>query len=142
MHTVEVERIIPAAPEAVFDRYTDHAGWSDWAGAGKVTLAREGTPERNGVGCVRAFQSALGLQEEVVEFDRPRAMAYRIVRGGFPVKDHRGEVHFEPHERGTRIVWRVEFGSRIPLTGGVIAAFLRRAFDGLLRRFEQRAMSA
>ena len=141
MRRVEVERIIEAPPEAVFARYTDHAGWSSWAGAGKVSLAREGAPDKNGVGCVRAFESAMGLQEEVLEFEPPRRMVYTGARGGFPIKDHRGEVRFEPHPRGTRVVWSVEFGSRIPLSERAIARFLRVIFGRLLTRFEQRAMS-
>jgi len=141
MRRVEVERIIEAPPEAVFARYTDHAGWSTWAGAGKVSLAREGTPDRNGVGCVRAFESAMGLQEEVIEFEPPRHMAYRIARGGFPIKDHRGEVRFEPHARGTRLVWSVEFGSRIPLSERLLARFLRTMFGRLLARFERHGMA-
>jgi uncharacterized protein YndB with AHSA1/START domain len=140
MHRVEVERIIAAPPEEVFARYTDHAGWSEWAGAGKVSLAREGAPDRNGVGCVRAFESAFGLQEEVIEFDPPRHMAYRVVRGGFPIKDHRGEVAFEPHPRGTRVVWSVRMGSRIPFTERALGRFLRTMFRTLLRRFDERGM--
>jgi uncharacterized protein YndB with AHSA1/START domain len=138
---VEVERVIGASPEVVFARYTDHAGWSDWAGAGKVSLAREGAPDRNGVGCVRSFDSALGLQEEVVEFDPPTHMAYRIVRGGFPIREHRGEVRFEKHPRGTRLVWSVEFRSRIPLTERALARFLSVVFRLFLRRFERRAIA-
>jgi len=141
MHRVEVERIIAAPPERVFARYTDHAGWSEWAGAGKVSLARQGSPDRNGVGCVRAFESAMGLQEEVIEFDPPTHMAYRVVRGGFPIKSHRGDVRFEPHERGTRVVWSVEFGSRIPFSEGLLARFLRRVFGVMLERFERRGLS-
>jgi len=140
MRRVEVERVIDAPPEAVFARFNDHAGWSTWAGAGKVSLAREGTPDRNGVGCVRAFESAMGLQEEVIEFEPPRHMAYRIARGGFPLRNHRGEVRFEPHARGTRLVWSVEFGSRIPLSERAIAHFLRSMFGRLLTRFEERGM--
>jgi uncharacterized protein YndB with AHSA1/START domain len=140
MQRVEVERIIEAPPEAVFARYTDHAGWSQWAGAGKVSLAREGSPDRNGVGAVRAFESAMGLQEEVIEFDPPRHMAYRVIRGGFPITDHRGDVRFEPHARGTRLVWSVEFASRIPFSAGAIARFLRVVFRVFLARFAQRGM--
>jgi uncharacterized protein YndB with AHSA1/START domain len=140
MRRVEVERIIEAPPEVVFARYTDHAGWTAWAGTGKVSLAREGAPDKNGVGCVRAFESAMGLREEVIEFDPPHRMAYRIAHGGFPIKDHRGEVRFEPHARGTRLVWSVEFGSRIPFSERAIAGFLGRMFDRLLTRFERRAM--
>jgi uncharacterized protein YndB with AHSA1/START domain len=141
MRRIEVERIVDAPPEQVFARYTDHTGWSEWAGAGKVTLAKEGKPERNGVGCVRAFESALGLQEEVTEFDPPSYMAYRIVRGGFPIKNHRGDVRFEPHARGTRIVWSVEFESRIPLSERALGRFLGRMFRTLLERFDRRALA-
>ena len=140
MRRVVVEHILEAPPEAVFARFTDHAGWTAWAGTGKVSLAREGSPDRNGVGCVRAFESAMGLQEEVIEFDPPRQMAYRIARGGFPIKNHRGEVRFETHPRGTRLVWSVEFASRIPLSERAIARFLRGMFGRLLTRFEQRGM--
>jgi hypothetical protein len=139
---VEVQQVVEASPEAVFERYTDHAGWSHWAGVGKVSLFREGTPDRNGVGCVRAFESAFGLQEEVIEFDRPTHMAYRIARGGFPIRDHRGDVRFEKHPRGTRVVWSVEFRSGVPFTDRPLAAFLAVVFRRLLRRFERRAMAA
>ncbi|HEY8087403.1 MAG TPA: SRPBCC family protein [Polyangiaceae bacterium] len=141
MRRIEVERIVDAPPEEVFARYTDHTGWSAWAGAGKVSLAKEGRPDRNGVGCVRAFESALGLQEEVTEFDPPSHMAYRIVRGGFPIKNHRGDVRFEPHARGTRIVWSVEFESRIPLSERALGRFLGRMFRTLLDRFDRRALA-
>jgi uncharacterized protein YndB with AHSA1/START domain len=141
MPRVEVDRVIEAPPEEVFAKYTDHVGWSRWAGAGPVRLARVGSPERNGVGAVRAFERAMGLQEEVIEFEPPRHMAYRVVRGGFPIKDHRGDVRFEPHPRGTRIVWSVELGSRIPFTAGLVARFVERMFRMLLARFEQRGMA-
>jgi uncharacterized protein YndB with AHSA1/START domain len=140
MRRVEVERTLAAPPEVVFDRFNDHAGWSDWAGAGKVSLVREGSPDRDGVGCVRAFESAMGLQEEVIEFDPPRRMAYRIARGGFPITRHRGEVRFEPHPDGTRLVWSVDFASRLPFSERAIARFLRMIFGRLLDRFEDRAL--
>jgi uncharacterized protein YndB with AHSA1/START domain len=140
MRRIEVERIVAAPPSVVFERYTDHVGWSRWAGVGKVSLVQEGSPDRNGVGCVRSFASAPGLHEEVVEFDPPNRMVYRIVRGGFPVQDHRGEVRFEPHVRGTRVSWSVEFGSRLPFTEGVIARLLQLLFGTLLARFDRREM--
>jgi len=141
MQRVSVERIVPAPPEKVFAAYTDHAGWSRWAGVGKVKLAREGSPDKNGVGCVRAFENAMGLQEEVVEFEPSSRMVYRIKKGGFPIKDHRGEVWFEPHAGGTRVVWSVEFGSRVPFSERAIALFLRRLFGTFLARFERRGLA-
>jgi len=32
-----------------------------------------------------------------------------VVKGGIPIKDHMGEVLFEPHERGTLVTWRCQF---------------------------------
>jgi uncharacterized protein YndB with AHSA1/START domain len=140
MPTIEVERILDAPLETVFDRYTDHAGWSSWAGIGNVRLAKQGSPQPNGVGAVRHFDLAMGLEEKVLEFEPPRRMTYAVVQGGFPLTDHRGEVLFEPHPRGTRVVWRASFGSKIPFTSGAIAGFVTRMFETLLSRFERRGL--
>jgi uncharacterized protein YndB with AHSA1/START domain len=98
MQKVEVTQTIDAPVQAVWDRYTDHVSWSEWAGLGHVQLEREGTPPPNGVGCVRVFSNA-GLKliyEEVLSFEPPRRMTYRIVRGPVPLRNHLGEVVFEP----------------------------------------------
>jgi uncharacterized protein YndB with AHSA1/START domain len=138
MERVEVERVIPQPIERVFDRYTDHAGWSDWAGVGKVRLVQEGAPDRNGVGAVRAFASTPGLREEVVLFERPSRMEYRVTAGPVPMKDHLGEVMFAREgENATRLTWRVSFRSKIPGIGWLIARGLgvlfRRMLSGLER---------
>src|SRR5215468_6162095 len=109
MHKVEVERIIDAPLEMVFARYTDHASWGRWAKLGRVTLAKAGSPEKNGVGCVRVFHAGVAVREEVIAFEPPRRMTYRLLRGAVPIRDHLGEVLFEPHARGTRVVWRCQF---------------------------------
>ncbi len=138
MQHVEVMKVIEAPVEQVWNRYTDHVSWSQWAGFGRVRLAKEGVPPPNGVGCVRVFTAA-GLHEEVISFDPPRRMTYRIVKGIMPIKDHLGEVGFEPQGNATRIVWRCQFESRIPGLGGVVRWFITRTFrqalDGLARTF-------
>jgi hypothetical protein len=80
----------------------------------------------------------------VLEFEPPRRMTYRVVSGGLPMKDHLGEVLFEPDGAGTRVVWRCRFASRIPGLGGLqqrlVTRFFRAALDGLARRhFPDRA---
>jgi uncharacterized protein YndB with AHSA1/START domain len=141
MQRVEVQKVIEAPVELVWERYTDHRSWTRWAGLGQVTLEREGTPAPNGVGCVRVFSRA-GIQaahEEVLSFEPPRRMTYRIVKGLFPVKDHLGEVLFEAHERGTLITWRCQFNAKIPALGGlfqlVITRIFRNALKGLAREY-------
>mgnify|MGYP002624421256 FL=1 len=139
MQHVEVERVIDAPIEAVWNRYTDHVSWTDWAGLGKVRLEREGEPPPNGVGCVRAIGSGTTtVYEEVLSFEPPRRMTYRVVRGGLPITNHFGEVVFEPHDGGTHITWRCRFDSRIPGLGvpfrWLITYVFRSALSGLARQ--------
>ena len=134
MKQVEVRRVIDAPVRAVWDRYTDHVSWSEWAGMGKVRLEREGDPPPNGVGCVRVISNGgVSVYEEVLTFDAPTRMTYRVVRGGIPIKDHLGEVNFEPHDGGTLITWRCQFNSRIPGLGGAFKALITWLFRGALR---------
>jgi uncharacterized protein YndB with AHSA1/START domain len=140
MQRVEVREVIPAPPQVVWDRYTDHVSWTQWAGIGKVRLVREGEPPPNGVGCVRAISSGgVEVQEEVVSFEPPRRMTYRLIKGAVPLRDHFGEVTFEPHADGTLVTWRCQFQSRIPGLGGLSRLFITRLFrtalTGLSRTF-------
>ena len=134
---VEVERLVPHPVEAVFARYTDHAGWSEWAGVGPVRLVREGAPQRDGVGAVRAFAKVPPLREEVVAFDPPRSMEYRVVAGGFPLADHLGAVRFESAPGGTRVVWRVTARWRLPGTEWLASRALALFFGRLLASLER-----
>ena len=138
MQHVSVQQFIPAPPHAVWDQYTDHVSWTHWAGLGKVHLERQGDPAPNGTGCVRIISSAgVSVAEEVLAFEIPKRMTYRILRGGLPIKDHLGEVNFKAQDEGTLITWRCQFNSRIPGLGGifqrVITYLFRSALRGLAR---------
>ena len=138
---VEVVRVIPHPVLRVFNRYADHAGWSDWAGLGPVRLVRAGSPETNGVGSVRAFSASPGLREEVTVFVPPERVEYRITQGLLPIADQHGEVSFAPEGAGTRVTWRASFRSSIPGLGwamerGVDTVF-RRALAGLARDLDR-----
>jgi len=138
MQRVEVTRRFAAPPQAVWDVYTDHAGWEEWASVGRSRLSRQGQPDRNGAGAVRALgPGPLAAYEEVLEFEPPKRMTYRVLRGGIPVRNHLGEVRFEPDGDGTRVVWSCRFESRVPLMGGVfqriVTRVFRQALDGLAK---------
>jgi uncharacterized protein YndB with AHSA1/START domain len=141
---VEVRRRFAATPQQVFAAYTDHASWGEWAGFGPARLAREGVPAPGGVGCVRVIGSGLSeAQEEVVSFEPPKRMTYRIVKGFPVIRGHFGEVDFEPDGDGTLIIWRCRFESRIPGLGGLIRRIVTRMFaralEGLAeKRFPER----
>ena len=132
---VEVQQHIAAPIERVWARYSDHVSWTEWARFGRVRLAREGVPAPNGVGAVRAISSAgVTVEEEVLSWDPPHRMTYRIVRGGLPIADHLGEVLFASENGGTRVTWRCQFTSRVPGLGGVFRAFITNLFRRALRR--------
>ena len=136
MPSVEVERHFAAPVEEVWRVYTDHAGWSAWAGFSKSWREVEGKPDRNGTGAVRGFASGrLSVLEEVLEFDPPKRMTYRVVKGEGPMKNHHGEVVCEPEGDGTRVTWRCRFDSKVPGLGWLMRLYVTRVFrtalDGL-----------
>lgn len=140
---VEVEQLIEAPVQQVWDRYTDHVGWAQWAKLGKVRLEREGVPAPNGVGCVREISNTgMKIYEEVLSFEPPRRMTYRLVRGAVPIKDHLGEVIFEPRERGTLVTWRCQFNSKIPGLGGLSRIFITRLFRNVLQSLSRTRFEA
>src|SRR6185503_4978849 len=97
VYEVEQRAHIPAERELVWNLYTDHVSWADWAGIGKVRLSRQGTPAPNGVGAIRVISTmGVSVHEEILSFEPPRLMTYRVLRGGLPIKNHLGEVRFEP----------------------------------------------
>jgi hypothetical protein len=141
MEHVEVQQVIQAPVHAVWDRYTDYVSWTDWGGMGKVHLDREGIPPPNGVGCVRVISNfGVKVYEEVVSFDPPERMTYRVVKGGIPIKDHLGEVLFEPCDGGTLVTWRCRFNSKIPGLGGVFRLLVTTLFRKALKRLSRTAL--
>lgn len=133
MQQVEVTRRFDAEPQAVWDVYTDHVGWADWGGMISARIERPGDPPPNGAGCIRVLgPGPLAAVEEILSFEPPKRMTYRIVRGGLPLRDHFGEVDFAREGAGTRIVWRCRFDSKIPGLGGFFRFMITRLFRGVL----------
>ena len=135
MGRIEVEHTFAAPREKVWSRYTDHAGWTDWAGAGTVWLEREGEPHRDGVGCVRVIANpGVRVREEVIAFEPPERMVYRLIGGPVPMTNHEGEVRFEDLGGSTRLVWRVRFDGTLPGSTWVLERGLPLLFRRILRR--------
>jgi uncharacterized protein YndB with AHSA1/START domain len=130
---VEVEHQYDATPEAVWAVYVDHARWSEWSGLAGSRLIKAGAPDPNGVGAIRAFVGR--TREEIMSFDPPRRMTYRLIGGLLPIKNHLGEVTFEAKNGGTLVRWRCHFDSWVPGLGGpferMITGMFERALTGL-----------
>ncbi|HWB65797.1 MAG TPA: SRPBCC family protein [Mycobacteriales bacterium] len=132
-----------AAPvERVFDLLADGAGWSRWAGPAvrHSSWAREGTPAPGGVGAIRRLGSKRGfaVSEEIVAYDRPHHLAYRIVSPPV-VRDYLADVHLTPEGDGTRIAWSATFDQRWPGTGRILATGLTASVRDLARRLARAA---
>lgn len=139
MQHVEVSHVYDAPIERVWERYTDHRGWTRWARVGRVTLAREGTPTPDGVGCVRRIVTGgFAVEEEVTAFEPPRRMTYTLVRGAVPMRNHAGEVLFEPlGPQRTRVTWRCRFDGVLPGIGPLVRLGITRLFATVLARLER-----
>jgi hypothetical protein len=118
------EASVRAPRDLVFERLSDHEGMRDWPGIADARLAREGTPTRNGLGAVRVIRaSGLTLDEEVVRWDPPNGLDYRIVKG-LPV-DHLGTVALTERDGVTAIVWRIRIRSRVPFLAPLLILRLK-----------------
>lgn len=136
MQQVEVTRTVPAPPARAWEIYTDHAGWKRWSGLRRSSLETQGARDRNGTGAVRCLGSyGFCAWEEILEFEPPVRMTYRLVQGGLPLRNHLGEVLFEPEDGGTRVTWRCRFDSRVPGLGGLMRWYITGFFRTTLDRF-------
>ncbi len=126
-----VERHTSAPVEAVWPLIGEARRWQEWSFLTRSELEAEGTPAPDGVGAVRRFtRYGVGSTEEVLAWEPPFHLAYRILKG-FPVRDYRADVHLVPDGTGTLIRWSATFSGIAPGTGAVTGVALHR----LLSRF-------
>jgi uncharacterized protein YndB with AHSA1/START domain len=140
-------RIAIAAPiEQVWAALTDHEGMARWPGIGSVRLRQEGRTERNGEGAVREIRSMGALfVEEVVGFEPPHRMRYRIIESRPRIIHEGGEVVLTTEAGRTQVVWTTRARAALPLLGGplmwLMRPVLQRTFERGLR-FVKRELEA
>lgn len=143
MAEIVLQQRFAAPTDKVFDAITDHEGMGAWMPGATVTLDRPGSAERNGLGAIRRIRArGLVILEEVVRFERPTAMDYRVLRGG-PIRDHLGAIRIEDHGDESGLEWRIRFafpwwsGGELgaALLARILGAELRGGLERLARRF-------
>jgi uncharacterized protein YndB with AHSA1/START domain len=74
----------------------------------------------------KAGVRATRLEEVIEHSEPPRRLVYRVVRvkGGMPVRGHRGEMRLQPERGGTRLTWDVSFEFGLPGVGAGIKRIL------------------
>lgn len=145
MIKIEVEELLRAPIEAVFEQLVDHENYASFEGVSSSRLTRPGVGERNGLGAQRRVR--LGgaiLWEDIVGFERPTLFEYKIVKMLPPLIRHvLGRVSLTATNEGTRAVWTSELEVRVPGIRRVVEPLLARKFDAgfraMLREMERRS---
>jgi uncharacterized protein YndB with AHSA1/START domain len=142
MTQLDISTHIRAPRDSVWAAITDHEGMVGWAPLRSVTLAREGSPDRNGVGAVRRMHGpGVTIEEEVVAWDPPYAYDYRLLRGA-PIRKHRGRIELSQQGEATEVRWRIEFRPVIPGTGWLLRLVLGQSLGSMLARLKRKLESA
>jgi Polyketide cyclase / dehydrase and lipid transport len=131
----------------VFDVLTDHRGMAAITALRYPRLEREGSPEPNGVGAVRAL-GAVGppFREEVTEFERPHRFSYRALSGVPTASEHGGTIDLTEQGGQTLLRWRVNSSTKLPLPDAVWVALVRpvikQLLNGVVKESERRTAAA
>lgn len=137
---VTASATVPRPADQVWSVLCDHEGMSSWGPGIAVSLEREGTTERNGLGAVRRITAPgpmPAIVEEVVAFEPGSRLGYRAT-AGVPFKNYGGEVVLTPADAGTRIDYSITFDQRIPLVEKAAAAVVARGLLTALVRASKR----
>lgn len=126
--------VVKKPVDHVWSVLADHEGMASWGPGMKVTLDKEGSPERNGVGAVRRIAApgpAPAIVEEVTVFEPGSRLGYKAL-SGVPFKNYRGEVVLSPVADGTKVDYTVSLD--LPLVGFVPARVVAQTLLFLLAR--------
>ena len=133
MVEIEIHQHFSAPPARVFPVVTDHKRLEEWQKGTKVTIEKPGVPPPNGLGAVRKIAGGpLSVWEEVVRWEEPSAMDYRLIRG-FPLRDHLGELRFRPTpDGGTLLEYRIRYWVPWYAGGSVVARLFGRQLERII----------
>jgi len=134
---VTVERVIPVAPQRLFDVVADPAMHSVIDGSGTLKGVRDGAPARLAPGASFGMEMQLGtpyrITNRVVEFEEGRLLAW----------DHMGRARwryqFEAVPGGTRVIesWDYSPAPRWLALGLAVLGFRGRNRRGMERTLER-----
>jgi Polyketide cyclase / dehydrase and lipid transport len=100
-YLVSESKVIAADPQRLFDIVADPAMHPVMDGSGSVHAIRDGAPDRLSLGAKFGMDMKLGapykIVNTVVEFDEPKAIAWRHFNG------HVWRYLFEPVDGGTKV---------------------------------------
>jgi hypothetical protein len=130
MQKLTFKRDFDLPPDRVFLFFSEHENLGPLFGANITRLSNGDDGSRNGVGSARRLKIGPlpAFEETVTAFLPDRLIEYRITRGS-PLKQHLGELSFEPTEAGTSLEWNITFTTAVPGLELVIAEVLKRRIN-------------
>jgi len=132
-YQIRIQESLQVSVQQAFEALSDHNGLGRLMGVPVKRLV-DGTGEPNGLGSVRQIGlPVVGVQETVIGFEPQRSIQYRITKGGFPMRNHQGAVHFEPAGTGCRVRWEVDYDMPPVLGNGVTAVLTKVLRQAVLR---------
>ena len=142
---IDIRRVIPARPGAVFAPLLDRSTWPAWSGHDAFQLVRPGAAGPYDVGSVGLLRSGRRvMREEIVEVVADQRISYTLL-AGLPLRGYRANVDLTPTTAGTEVRWHATFDAP-PGLGWIYVAALRRftgrLLDGLTKRLRDRATTA
>jgi uncharacterized protein YndB with AHSA1/START domain len=135
---VHVTHDFRAPVERVFAYLAEHENLAALFGT-RIERVCDGDPERNGVGSRRrlSFHGLLPFEETVTTFAPNERIVYRITKGS-PMRDHEGTIAFAATDGGgTRLDYRIRFGSAVPGLAAVVARALHGNIARGLRKLDR-----
>jgi uncharacterized protein YndB with AHSA1/START domain len=144
---VSVERVIPAAPEAIFALLSDAVRHSEIDGSGSVKGSKPGAPEHLSLGSTFGMSMKMGLpysmQNTVIEYEENKRIAWQTRAPGAVGRLVGGRIwryELEPAQGGTRVreSWDVsQDRQRVILKIGPTPKQTTRNMERTLARIEE-----
>lgn len=135
-YTVEVAQDYRLPVEAVFQKLSDHNQLGKVLGI-PVKRVVNGKTDINGAGSVRRMGLwPVTVEETVVAVVPNKSIAYRISKGGAPLKNHSGALAFSSTAQGSRVTWTINFDSSLPVIGAVVKQVLTQGLRMGLKRIK------
>jgi uncharacterized protein YndB with AHSA1/START domain len=138
---IDIRRVIPAPPGAVFAPLLDRSTWPAWSGHDTFEPIRPGAAGPHDVGSVGLLRSGRRvMREEIVEVVPDRRISYTLL-AGLPLRGYRADFDLTPTPEGTEVRWHAAFDASPGLGWIYVAALCRftgRLLDGLGRRLRDR----
>lgn len=143
MATRTVEVVMPcAAPIAeVWELLADVTTWSEWGLFEEARWEAPGPDEPHGVGARRFVRAdRMRSLEEIYVHEPPHRLAYYVIKGNLPVRNHRSEVQLSATPAGgTEIFWRTSYESRLFGAGWMLDRNFKVFLGDTARRLAVRA---